>query len=219
MLEINQSFLPVFADCRWGWGYARTCWRTPCKTPAPSSERLSWWRANRSTSKLAHLHKLGPVWSLSRKHLQTHHLYLHGGGIHRFVKNRQKMFISLEERSHVVFVLCVIYVNRKDNFSEHYVWLPSIAMTSSSWMTSNDPETTKQRVSTLSPMWKMRSPGAQCVVWNSTASERRQPSLASRNAGWSLNTCLLRWTQMSARMSLGQIERTWKRRWDDRAAN
>lgn len=84
-------------------------------------------------------------------------------------------------------------------------------MTSSSWMTSSDPETTKQRVSTLSPMWKMRSPGAQCVVWNSTARERRQPSLARRNAGWSLNTCLFRCTQISARMSLGQIARTWEK--------
>lgn len=81
-------------------------------------------------------------------------------------------------------------------------------MTSSSWMTSNEPETTKQSVSTLSPMWKMRSPGAQCVVWNSTARERRQPSLARRKAGWSLNTCLFRCTQMSALMSLGQMDRT-----------
>lgn len=61
-------------------------------------------------------------------------------------------------------------------------------MTSSSWMTSSDPDTTKHSVSTLSPAWKMRSPGAQWVVWNSTASERRQPSLASRKAGCSLNT-------------------------------
>ena len=89
--------------------------------------------------------------------------------------------------------------------------LPSIAMTSSSWMTSSEPQTTKQSVSTLSPIWKMRSPGAQCVVWNSTARERKQPSLARRKAGWSLNTCLLRCTQMSARMSLGQRERTWER--------
>ncbi len=66
--------------------------------------------------------------------------------------------------------------------------VPKMAMTSSSWMTSSDPDTTKHRVSTLSPAWKIRSPGAQWVVWNSTASERRQPSLANRNAGCSLNT-------------------------------
>ncbi|TNN59370.1 hypothetical protein EYF80_030385 [Liparis tanakae] len=54
-----------------------------------------------------------------------------------------------------------------------------MAMTSSSWMTSSDPDTTKHSVSTLSPAWKMRSPGAQCV--------------------------------MSARMSLGQMDNTWKR--------
>lgn len=66
--------------------------------------------------------------------------------------------------------------------------IPKMAMTSSSWITSSDPDTTKHRVSTLSPAWKIRSPGAQWVVWNSTASERRQPSLANRKAGCSLNT-------------------------------
>ncbi|TNN63738.1 hypothetical protein EYF80_026055 [Liparis tanakae] len=34
----------------------------------------------------------------------------------------------------------------------------------------------------------MRSPGAQWMVWNSMASALRQPSLASRKAGCSLNT-------------------------------
>ena len=41
------------------------------------------------------------------------------------------------------------------------------------------------------------------------ASARRQPSLASRKAGCSLNTLRFRCTQMSALMSLGQICRTW----------
>lgn len=91
---------------------------------------------------------------------------------------------------------------------------PRMAMTSLSWMTSSDPDTKKHRVSTLSPVWKVRSPGAQWMVWNSPASERRQRSLARRNAGCSLNTFRLRWTQMSARMSLGQMDSTW--RWRDR---
>lgn len=73
-------------------------------------------------------------------------------------------------------------------FTLYSLTIPKMAMTSSSWMTSSDPDTTKHRVSTLSPAWKIRSPGAQWVVWNSTASERRQPSLANRNAGCSLNT-------------------------------
>lgn len=81
-------------------------------------------------------------------------------------------------------------------------------MTSSSWMTSSDPDTMKQSRSTLSPAWKMRSPGAECIIWNSTANERKHPSLANRNAGCSLNTSLFRCTQMSARMSLGQMEST-----------
>lgn len=81
-------------------------------------------------------------------------------------------------------------------------------MTSSSWMTSSDPDTMKQSRSTLSPAWKMRSPGAECIIWNSTANERKHPSLANRNAGCSLNTFLFRCTQMSARMSLGQMEST-----------
>lgn len=55
----------------------------------------------------------------------------------------------------------------------------------------------------------MRSPGAQWIVWNSTARARRQPSLASRKAGCSLKTFRFRCTQISALMSFGQIERTW----------
>lgn len=90
-------------------------------------------------------------------------------------------------------------------------------MTSSSWMTSSDPDTTKHSVSTLSPAWNIRSPGAEWMVWNSTANERRQPSLANRNAGCSLNTFLFRWTQMSARMSLGQMDSTCRHA--DRSAN
>lgn len=55
----------------------------------------------------------------------------------------------------------------------------------------------------------MRSPGAQWIVWNSTARARRQPSLARRKAGCSLKTFRFRCTQISALMSFGQIERTW----------
>ncbi|TNN82668.1 hypothetical protein EYF80_007186 [Liparis tanakae] len=51
--------------------------------------------------------------------------------------------------------------------------LPSIATTSSSWMTSREPETTKQRVSTLSPMWKMRSP-APCMLFQRSGSKVRE---------------------------------------------
>ena len=101
----------------------------------------------------------------------------------------------------------------------HHVWTvqhskainsPRIATTSSSWMTSKDPDTTKQRLSTLSPAWYMRSPGAQWIVWNSIARARRHPSLANRKAGCSLNTFRLRWTQISALMSLGHICNTWR---------
>ena len=50
------------------------------------------------------------------------------------------------------------------------------------------------------------------MVWNSMASARRQPSLANRNAGCSLNTFLFRCTQISARMSFGQICSTYRER-------
>ena len=38
--------------------------------------------------------------------------------------------------------------------------LPRIATTSSSWMTSSEPDTMKHRLSILSPVWYKRSPGA-----------------------------------------------------------
>ncbi len=75
-------------------------------------------------------------------------------------------------------------------------------------MTSSDPDTTKLSSLMLSPFLTMKSPGAQCIISKLTASARRQPSDARRNAGQPLNTRRFRCTQMSARMSLGQIPRT-----------
>jgi len=79
-----------------------------------------------------------------------------------------------------------------------------MATISSSWMTSSDPVTTKQRTSTLSPWWKTMLPGAQWLRLKCTASALRHPSLANRNEGCSVKTLRFRWTQMSAFRSEGQ---------------
>ena len=87
--------------------------------------------------------------------------------------------------------------------------LPNMATTSSSWITSREPETIKHRLSMLSPVWYIRSPGAEWVMAKCIARARRQPSLARRNAGCSLNTFLFRCTQISAFISFGQKSSTY----------
>ena len=87
--------------------------------------------------------------------------------------------------------------------------LPNMATTSSSWITSREPETIKHRLSMLSPVWYIRSPGAEWVMVKCIARARRQPSLARRNAGCSLNTFLFRCTQISAFISFGQKSSTY----------
>ena len=84
-----------------------------------------------------------------------------------------------------------------------------MATTSSSWITSREPETIKHRLSMLSPVWYIRSPGAEWVMVKCIARARRQPSLARRNAGCSLNTFLFRCTQISAFISFGQKSSTY----------
>lgn len=84
-----------------------------------------------------------------------------------------------------------------------------MATTSSSWTTSSDPDTMKHSRSRLSPWWKTMSPGAQWMRLKCTAKARRQPLLARRNAGFSVNTVLLRWMHRSALMSFGQLLITW----------
>lgn len=91
-----------------------------------------------------------------------------------------------------------------------YEYLPKIATTSSSCITSKEPVTMKHNESIDSPVWYKRSPGAECDIVKCIAKALKHPSEANRNAGCSLKTFLFKWTQMSAFMSFGQKLRTWK---------
>lgn len=111
-----------------------------------------------------------------------------------------------------LFVKYFCWVLGTNSFWILFLWIvfrtmfhsPKMATTSSSWMTSRLPVTMKQRESMLSPVWKRRSPGAEWLMVKCMARARKQPSLANRKAGCSLNTFRFRWTQISAFISFGQ---------------
>lgn len=74
---------------------------------------------------------------------KIHHLI--SDPISKGTKQRKFLFRNLRSKTSKN---CYAFATTVGKFT-----VPKIATTSSSWMTSNDPDTTKQRASTLSPAW------------------------------------------------------------------